>query len=443
MKPTRTPWTVLAYFAGEKDLAEAMVLSLKEMYRAGTANRCNVVVQFNPVDSAPQRFKISGRGDLRTMTAPQMTKFPDDGRLRRFGEAISLERLPHADLVDLKPPQTSINRAVLESFVASGISENPSDHYLLILSGHASGVVGRRIDQDGLSPGATRTLDLGPMFESIKRRTGRVVDVLGIDACFMSMCEVCWELRGAVRFLVSSEGLTPQFGWPYHRILELFHDDDTLAPREVASAIVARYLRYRADFDLAGQSVDLSACDIDETEQLAKTVTRLSHTMGTRLEDRAFRDVLVLSHWKAQSYKSEQYVDLWDFCNLLGEHCENEAVRSACHGVKNALSSPGHGVVKKSIFNGPAYQHSHGLSIYFPWSVVSPKYGKFGFAKVTGWQSFLTKCVLSTRREMRGEMPPLTSGSFLAAPKGSGHWIDRHDDMFRRKKPLRVKSPWS
>lgn len=404
MKPMRTPWTVLAYFAGEKDLAEAMVLSLKEMYRVGTASRCNVVVQFNPADSAPQRFKISGRGDLRTMTPPPMTNLSNgDGRLRRFGEAISLERLPHADLVDIKPPQTRINRAVLESFVASGISESPSDHYLLMLSGHASGVVGRRVDQDGFSPGATRTLDLEPMFESIKARTGRVVDVLGIDACFMSMCEVCWELRGAVRFLVSSEGLTPQFGWPYHRILELFHDDDILAPKEVASAIVARYLRYRADFDLAGQSVDLSACEIGKTVHLADTVTRLSHTMGARLKDAAFRDALVLSHWKAQAYKSEQYVDLWDFCNLLGEHCEDGAVRSACQGVKNAISSPGHGMVKKSIFNGPAYQHSHGLSIYFPWSVISPGYGKFGFAKATGWQRFLNKYVLATRREMRGD----------------------------------------
>jgi hypothetical protein len=394
---------VLAYFAGEKDLAESMVLSLKAMYQIGAASRCNVVVQFNRVDSAPQRFRIAG-GNPRAMTPPPTTKlFDGDGRLRRFGEVVPVERLPHADLADIRPRQTRINRAVLESFVASGISENPSDHYLLILSGHASGVVGKRIDENGFSPGATRTLDLGPMFESIKKRTGRVVDVLGMDACFMSMCEVCWELRGAVRFLVASEGLTPQFGWPYHRILELFRNDDVLAPEEVASAIVALYLRYRADFDLAGQSVDLSACEIDKGEQLSDTVTRLSHAMGTRLEDRAFRDALLLSRWKAQSYKSEQYVDLWDFCHLLEEQGEDEAVRSACENVKKAISSPADGMVKKSIFNGPAYQHSHGLSIYFPWSVVSPGYGKFGFAKATGWQRFLKKYVSATRREMRGD----------------------------------------
>lgn len=389
MKPTRAQWTVLAYLAGEKDLAEAMVLSLKEIYRTGNRSRCHVVVQFNPADSAPRRFTID---EINT-----------DGRLRLLGETVPVERRPCTDLADIRPPETDINRAVVESFVVSGINENPSDHYLLILSGHASGVVGRRIDQDGFSPGATRTLDLGPMFESIKRRTGRVLDVLGVDACFMSMCEVCWDLRGAVRFLVASEGPTPQYGWPYHRILELFRDADVLAPKELSSAIVAKYLRYRADFDLAGQSVDLSACDIDEIEQLADAVTRLRRAMGARLEDPRFRDALLLSHWKVQSYKSEEYVDLWDFCDLLRKQCRDQAVRSACRQVKDAISNPEHGVVKKAIFNGPAYQHSHGLSIYFPWSALSPRYESFGFAKTTDWQTFLTKYVTATRREMRGD----------------------------------------
>jgi hypothetical protein len=218
----------------------------------------------------------------------------------------------------------------------------------------------------------------------------------------MSMCEVAWELRGAIRFLVASQGLTPQFGWPYHRILELFREDDSVVPGGVAAAIAAKYLRYRADFDLAEQSVDLSACEIDKMERLSVALSRLSRTMEMRLSNRPFRDALVLSHWKAQSYKADQYVDLWDFCNLLGEHCSDQVVRRTCQEVEDAISSPAHGTVKKSIFNGPAYQHSHGLSVYFPWSVVSPAYRDFGFARSTGWYRFLTKYVLATRREMRG-----------------------------------------
>jgi len=400
----RQRWTVLAYLAGEADLAEAMVISLKEMYRVGMANRCTAVIQFNPVDAPPQRFTVSDGGSSRTRSSTSSRKFlDDDGRLRLFAEGIPVERLPRADVLDICPPQSDVNRAVLESFIESGITENPSDHYLLVLSGHGSGVVGRRIDQDGFSPGAMRALDLGPMLESIKRRTGRVVDVLGMDACFMSMCEVCWELRSAAGFLVASEGLTPQYGWPYHRILELFGDDDVHGPRELARAVVAKYLRYRADFDLAGQSVDLAACELGKTEQLAGAFQRLCETMEARMNDALFRDALVLSHWKAQSYKSEQYVDVWDFCNLLEEHCADNAVRSACGSVKDAIASSDHGMVTKSIYNGPAYQHSHGLSIYFPWSSVSPAYAGFGFAETTGWQRFLMKYVSATRREMRGD----------------------------------------
>lgn len=357
------------YFAGERDLAEAMILSLKELFRVGTTGGCRVVAQFNPPDSPPQRFAISS--------------LDVDGRLHRLGQAI-----PDAD-------------KLLESFVTSAIRENPSDHYLLILSGHGSGVVGRRNGECGFFPGTARTVDLGSILGSVKRKTGRILDVLGIDACFMSMCEVCWELRGAVRFLVASEGLTPQYGWPYHRILELFRDEDSLSPEEVASAIVGRYLRYRSDFDLAGQSVDLSACEVGKSEQLADTVAGLCRTMESRMQRRTFRDQLVLSHWKAQSYKSEQYVDLWDFCDLLGDHCDDEAVRRACGRVQDAISVETGGMVKKSIFHGPAYQHSHGLSIYFPWSAVSAAYGELGWAKATAWRDFLSEYVTVTRRAMR------------------------------------------
>ena len=34
-------------------------------------------------------------------------------------------------------------------------------------------------------------------------------------------------------------------------------------------------------------------------------------------EDTLVRDLVILAHWRAQSYKFEQYTDLWDFCEEL------------------------------------------------------------------------------------------------------------------------------
>ena len=68
-----------------------------------------------------------------------------------------------------------------------------------------------------------------------------------------------------------------------------------------------------------------------------------------------------------------------------------------CKAVINALEA----CVIKSGCSGFAYQHSHGLSIYFPWAFVSPDYRNLQFAQVTGWYDFLEKHIKLTQREPR------------------------------------------
>lgn len=59
-----------------------------------------------------------------------------------------------------------------------------------------------------------------------------------------------------------------------------------------------------------------------------------------------------------------------------------------------------------SCYSGPAFQHSHGLSIYFPWerSAVDnelKQYNDLEFAKTTGWGVFLEKYLIKSQREAR------------------------------------------
>jgi hypothetical protein len=46
------------------------------------------------------------------------------------------------------------------------------------------------------------------------------IDIVGMDSCLMSMAEVAHELRGSVKYMISSESFGPQSGWPYGRIIE-------------------------------------------------------------------------------------------------------------------------------------------------------------------------------------------------------------------------------
>jgi hypothetical protein len=406
MKRRRRRWTILAYFAGETSLSEAMIAGIKDIYRVGISPHTNVVVQYNPKEGPPRRFDLSEMASPvhRPLDGPRA--YDKDGRLERFGRQVPVGRQPQTDNHGISVSQSRINRAVLEGFVLDGIRGNESDRYALIVSGHASGVVGLKAEHPGFAPGAMRTVDLARMLRSVKTKTGRSIDVLGLDACLMSMCEVCWELKDSVDYLVASEGFTSPGGWPYHRVLEAFQKDDDLTPNDAACAIVVACLRYYADFVLADRSADFSACDLSRVRPLAGALKQLALRLAEELASPSVRDAVVLSHWRAQSYKSDQYADLWDFCDLLRDTRVDEQLCQACDETIAAISDPVRGAVRNSVYSGPGAQHSHGLSIYFPWSEVSPAYADFGFGRTTTWAPFLASYCQTTRREMRGVKRP-------------------------------------
>jgi hypothetical protein len=132
--------------------------------------------------------------------------------------------------------------------------------------------------------------------------------------------------------------------------------------------------------------------------------------MKQSLSKQKVRDAIILAHWKAQSYKSEQYTDLWDFCDWLGRQCRGTKLEGACIQVREIVEgkskTDSSRVVRDQNYYGPAFQHSHGLSIYFPWKISGSlqKYcDKSVFAKESGWGEFLLKYVEETEVEMRGQ----------------------------------------
>jgi hypothetical protein len=98
------------------------------------------------------------------------------------------------------------------------------------------------------------------------------------------------------------------------------------------------------------------------------------------------KDLILLAHWESQSYYSETYTDLFDFCLCLSRRCDDQAMVMAgnddqglanelrllsedCEAVMKALVSddPAKRLVIHSDHFGSEYQYSQGLSIYFPW----------------------------------------------------------------------------
>jgi hypothetical protein len=133
---------------------------------------------------------------------------------------------------------------------------------------------------------------------------------------------------------------------------------------------------------------------------------------------RSLRDAIVLAHWSAQSYQCDRYVDLQDFAAQLSRFSIHPAlsfVREAAARVVRAVEA----AVVSSGTTGGELQHSHGLSIYFPWSSrdFHTQYRRLSFARETRWAELLETCLRSTRRVRRFQREHLGEGSIPLPPR--------------------------
>jgi len=220
---------------------------------------------------------------------------------------------------------------------------------------------------------------------------------------------------------VGSEGYLPNTGWPYAHLLKRLRrrDPAEMTPENLARWTVADVLSYYDQCIPAWVSVDMAALRLDRLRDLAKRLRTLTAFLRDRNDhprsplSRRIRDSVIVAHWRAQSYKFEQYTDLWDFCDQLeqatrlnGRSRTLRNLEGACRDVKAAVDA----VVVQSGHRGAEFQHSHGLSVYFPWSPslnehddALADYRRLGFPKQSGWNAFLKSYLKSTQREMREE----------------------------------------
>ncbi len=348
-----------------------------------------------------------------------------------------------------------------------------ADFRAVILSGHGNGSFGDFLpDED---PNSSLSIpDIGTFIQVLRRalrvRAGDTnpehsqIHLVGMDSCLMSTLEVCYEVRKDALYLVGTEGFAPLSGWPYQRVLKALRDDPAATVRE----IVERYCRYYRDYEDSGTSTDIAAIDLRQIQRLADNLERLvghlmdnlKELMGSRpssgpsgpppfsitkepldelvelgrypepppnynpRKGRAVRNALVLARWHAQSYMGEQQVDIWDFCDqlcrFLPAESEYDELRTACGKVKDAVDA----AVLTNAWTGTEFQHSHGLSLYFPFSAddFAPEYFDehiderkesvkqgLAFALETGWGWFLREFLRLTRRVRRDQEKHMAS----------------------------------
>jgi hypothetical protein len=418
-------WTVMVYLAGDNNLDSAGIVDLKEMKKVGSTDQINVIAQFDRQGKnlSTNRYYIQKGGTLTKDVVGSL------------GET------------DMGDPH------VLEDFIKWGIKNYPGEHYLLVVWNHGNGwddenvyrvarnvmnlnlkrrgevvlpaksatrnsVSIRRIRAIGgkkfrralfytsiMNAMTTRGIaydddakdfldnkEMKRVLLSAKKMLKHKVDILGMDACMMSMAEVAYQLRDSVSLTVGSEEVEPGDGWPYNRILAKLTKKPAMMPNDLATTIVNEYL---ASYP-ANAGVTQSACDLSKAGLLASTVDQLADGLNNNLSDAAERAKIVECRLQTQAYDTPDYVDLYDFCDLLEGKTGFDDIRAACSSVKNAIRRDG--VIIRSGYKGKSVKHSNGLSIYFPQKSLSSLYSTLDFTKKTSWGKFLQIYISYTRR---------------------------------------------
>ena len=489
---SRPAWTIMVYLAGDNNLADECVFALTEMKAAMIDPSIRVVAQFDPtarrlktkrfvlnralhengngnnpnakpvtgIDSEAWRHRKSIIDDVVPEGLPPgKTPFRDPsitgaGKLANPRGQAGVATAAAPALAE-DPDTDSGDPKLLFDFISWTVDNHEADHYVVILSGHGSGIIDQEFLRDESSSGTLTIKELGEVFNRVKdlrdsRGNAISIDVLGFDSCVMGMAEVCYELAGTVKYMLSSESFSPQAGWPYGRIIQrlsesLKEPERPTSPEGLARMAIDEHVDFYLDYAEAnGLSVDLSLLDVSKITALVEDVRNLGEVLTAALNkgEKEFLDQIVLAHWEAQSYNGELYVDLRDFCDCLRtrygdpeeanrtEMGDRASVYQACTNVINRID---HELVKQSCYMGVIFQYSFGVSIYFPWAEIAPDYNEkeLKFIDASGWREFLEVYVKATRRKPRG-VTTVMDGAGAATTDGTPTPLMRLDDNIRK-----------
>lgn len=232
--------------------------------------------------------------------------------------------------------------------------------------------------------------DLSAVLSAAASSIGRKIDVLGLDACLMSMIEVAYQVRESVAVMAASEDSEPGDGWPYRAILQTLTEKPQLSAEALGRVIVSHYVESYDASLLSGLPVTQSALELAHAPVAVAAVDELARGVLSGWRGRGLRSALAEARSQAQTFMDPDYVDLYDFARLLASKAGAKAVHDACARVLSALEPGGAGsLVLADGHAGLNERNAHGLSIYFPMAGVSPCYAALDMSRDCAWAALL------------------------------------------------------
>lgn len=403
-------WLIMVYLAGDNNLSAFSIAFLQELEAANFGlsldechRRARVVAAFDSPTPWPKGARYLEINRHRDPNLPQKPiKWPLHNDLVGPGHIVvspdfcetdggcSYQQPPEHG----KPVEPTAEEA-LARFLRWVKCRYTAKRYMLILFGHGTLVAGNTFLSDSNPPSYLKLDD----FARILRDFGHKIDILACDNCVMNGIESAVQLYGLVNFMLGSQGLMLANAWPVRKIIEEVRDNYQSSSKDIARLVLRCSVVNVLDFTLMERSSEQAICDVRKfgrRDQIVSAVRALSGALQTGLEfkwqknERVLRypivvDLVRLARLEAQSYWSETFVDLYDFAALLLKKCTDfleypnallqprdlirvvKTIQYWCAEIVKIFMA--RQIVPLAYYVGPQLQYSHGISIYFPWTL--------------------------------------------------------------------------
>jgi hypothetical protein len=279
--------------------------------------------------------------------------------------------------LNMGDPQTLVD------FADWAVTNYPAKKYLLVIWNHGGGFrslnLAKDIAWDDTSGGDRITMpELEDAFSTITAQLGKNIDLVGMDACFMAMTEVAYQIKDYADFLVTSEETIPNEGWPYNTILSQLVKNPLVSSEGLAADIVDKYIDSYPFSDVTQSAINLGDMDTLASQLSNLALAIMSDSLTPKSE-------YILAAESSQRYSDYDFTDLYDLCNNFLIYSNSLTVKDIVSSIQQTLNS----AVIKSGYRGEEVSLSRGLSIYFPFYFYDNYYNFTNFSQNTFWDEML------------------------------------------------------
>lgn len=467
MNNTRPPkWTIMVYLAGDNDLSSFCISVLQQLEAAHYREDICVLACFE--SNTPW---------------PKGSRYLAVNCKHREGKKV-LDWEIHNDLIKPNGRHKSgfcrtkgkngnhyFSRPTaaegLRRFIDWSIDKHAdSERFMLVLFGHGPIVAGQTFLLAENPASFLRLEDLQAVLsQHFGDKHKRRLAILAFQNCVMNGIETAYAIRNHADFMIGSQGLVLATGWPYERMINTIVQNPDEQTSKIARELLKVCARSMLDFAVMDRSSEQSACNLAPLRGSNTLTAALKRLVEVMIEGLAFKkldkdervlafpaicDAIKLARLEAQSYWGETFVDIYDFCERLIQKCnetikahdgllkecgingdseftfaDTDLVKMAKRIMKTCVDV--NDEVEKlvpashSYYIGSELQYSHGLSIYFPWTLPAgpffsvrtksqtdflletafDTYREYSFAKRSQWSSFLEAFFRATLRNVR------------------------------------------